>query len=95
MAQTITVQIHGTEYKLRGEDSARIQEAAGMINDQMRFISSKSPTQPVATLAVLAALNTAELLMGEQDRSARESMDLVRRIDALTGSIEELLELDP
>jgi hypothetical protein len=44
---------------------------------------------------VLAALNTAELLMGEQDRSARESMDLVRRIDALTGSIEELLELDP
>lgn len=66
-----------------------------MINEQMRFISSKSPTQPVATLAVLAALNTAELLMGEQDRSARESIDLVRRIDALTGSIEELLELDP
>ncbi len=95
MAQTITVQIHGTEYKLRGDDTSRMHEAASMVNEQMRFISGKSPTQPISTIAVLAALNTAEVMMGEQERSARESVDLIRRIDALTGSIEDLLASEP
>ncbi|MDB5034582.1 MAG: hypothetical protein JWQ98_1823 [Chlorobi bacterium] len=94
MAETITVQIHGSEYKLRGDDAARIQEAAGMINEQMRYVSSKSPTQPIATIAVLAALNTAELLMTEQDRAGRESGELVRRLDSLTSTVEELLQLE-
>ncbi|MEO5928363.1 MAG: cell division protein ZapA [Candidatus Kapaibacterium sp.] len=94
MVETITVQIHGSEYKLRGDDAARIQEAAGMINEQMRYVSSKSPTQPIATIAVLAALNTAELLMTEQDRAGRESGEIVRRLDSLTSTVEELLQLE-
>jgi len=94
MAETITVLIHGSEYKLRGDDAARVQEAASMINEQMRYVSSKAPTQPMATIAILAALNTAELLMTEQDRARRESSEIVRRIESLATSVEELLQLD-
>ena len=92
--QTITVQIHGSEYKLRGDDTARIQEAAGIINEQMRFISSKAPTQPPVTIAVLAALNTDELLIGEQERSRTELKDCSRRLDGMSASIYELLEME-
>jgi cell division protein ZapA (FtsZ GTPase activity inhibitor) len=91
MAETITVHIHGSEYKLRGEDAARVQEAAQLVNEQMKYVSSKAPTQPSATIAVLAALNTAELLMNEQDRSNREALEVTRRIESLSASIEELL----
>ncbi len=94
MAETITVQIHGSEYKLRGDDAGLIQEAASMVSEQMKYVSSKSPTQPVSTIAVLAALNTAEHFMNEQDRSRRDSGEIVRRIDALNASIEELLQLE-
>jgi cell division protein ZapA (FtsZ GTPase activity inhibitor) len=94
MAETITVQIHGSEYKLRGDDAGRVQEAASMINEQMRYVSSKAPTQPMATIAILAALNTAELLMTEQDRAHREAYEIARRIDSLSTSVEELLRLD-
>jgi len=94
MAETITVHIHGSEYKLRGDDAGRIQEAASMVNEQMKYVSSKSPTQPMSTIAVLAALNTAELFMNEQERARRETGEIVRRIESLTTSVEELLQLD-
>ena len=44
--------------------------------------------------AVLAALNTAELLKSEQERGAREAADIVRRINAISASIRELIDLD-
>jgi cell division protein ZapA (FtsZ GTPase activity inhibitor) len=91
MAETITVQIHGSEYKLRGDDSELVHQAAAMVNDQMRFVASKAPTQSMSTVAVLAALNTAELLITEQEIAQRESSEVVRRIDAMTEKLEELL----
>jgi cell division protein ZapA (FtsZ GTPase activity inhibitor) len=94
MAETISVHIHGTEYKLRGEDAARVREAADLVNEQMRFVASKAPTQPTTTIAVLAALNTAELLKSEHERSAREAADLVRRINSITASVRELIDFD-
>ncbi len=94
MTETISVQILGAEYKLCGDNAARMREAAEMVNEQMRYVASKAPTQTSTTIAVLAALNTAELLLTEQDRSGRESLDAVRRIDALNNSLRELLELE-
>lgn len=91
MAETITVQIHGAEYKLRGDDAERVEQAARVVNEQMQFVASKAPTQPAVTVAVLAALNTAELLMNEQDRVHREGAELARRADSMTAQIEELL----
>lgn len=91
MAETITVQIHGSEYKLRGDNAARIRDAAEVVDEQMRYVSGKAPTQPTATIAVLAALNTAESLMTEQERMRRESVDLIRRIDTLNESLSNLL----
>jgi cell division protein ZapA (FtsZ GTPase activity inhibitor) len=95
MAETITVQIHGSEYKLRGDNAVLVQTAAGMVNEQMRYVSSKAPTQPMSTIAVLAALNTAELLVTEQERSKQESIDVARRLDGFASSLQELLEMEP
>jgi cell division protein ZapA (FtsZ GTPase activity inhibitor) len=95
MAETISVQIHGSEYKLRGDDAALVHNAAGMVNEQMKYVAGKAPTQPLSTVAVLAALNTAELLLTEQERSRREAVDLVRRIDSLAGSLQELIDQEP
>jgi len=94
MAETISVQIHGTEYKLRGEDASRVTAAAKLVNEQMQAVSGKAPTQPIATVAVLAALNTAELMMNEQDRVVRDASEMTRRVDSLTASIEELLQME-
>jgi len=95
MAETISVQIHGSEYKLRGDDAALVHNAAGMVNEQMKYVAGRAPTQPLSTVAVLAALNTAELLLTEQERSRREAVDLVRRIDSLAGSLQELIDQEP
>lgn len=92
MAETVAVKIFNTEYKLRGDDSARIRQAASIVDEQMRFVAGKAPMQPAATTAVLAALNTAEQLLSEQDRSRERSNDIVLRIDALTDSLREAIE---
>ena len=91
MPETITVLIHGSESKLRGDNAGRIRDAAEVVNEQMKYVAGKAPTQPTATIAVLAALNTAESLMTEQDRRKREAVDLIRRIDELNESLESLL----
>lgn len=92
MAETVAVKIYNTEYKLRGDDSDRIRAAAAIVDEQMRFVAGKAPMQPAATTAVLAALNTAEQLLSEQDRGHARSNDIVLRIDALTDSLRQVLE---
>jgi len=94
MNETITVTIHGVEYKLRGDNAERVRRAAELVNEQMRSVSGRAPAQPTATVAVLAALNAAEQTVSEHDRQRRDAADLVRRIDGLTTSIEGLLGYD-
>ena len=72
----------------------RCKSPVDLVNEQMRFVAGKAPTQPTTTIAVLAALNTAELLKSEQERSARDSADLVRRINSISASIRELIDFD-
>ena len=92
MADTVAVKIFNTEYKLRGDDSARIREAAAIVDQQMRYVAGKAPMQPAATTAVLAALNTAEQLLSEQDRGRERGNDVIARLDALTDSLREAIE---
>lgn len=92
MAETVAVKIFNTEYKLRGDDSDRIREAAAIVDQQMRFVAGKAPMQPAATTAVLAALNTAEQFLTEQDRGREQSSEIVARIDALTDSLRQALD---
>ena len=94
MAETVAVKIFNTEYKLRGDDADRIRRAASIVDEQMQFVASKAPMQPAATTAVLAALNTAEQLLAEQDRSRERGTDIVAHIDSLNNSLRELAELD-
>ena len=88
----MTVKIFNTEYKLRGDDAERIRKAASIVDGQMQFVATKAPMQPAATTAVLAALNTAEHLLSEQDRSKERAMDVVASLDSLNNSLRELLD---
>lgn len=94
MAEKITVHIHGSEYNLRGEDASRVRAAADLVNERMRDVAGKSPTQSPATVAVLAALNTAEELLNERERSQLETQQLLQRIEALNASIDKLIGTD-
>jgi len=92
MAETVTVKIFNTEYKLRGDDESRIRRAASIVDEQMQYVSAKAPMQPAATTAVLAALNTAEQLLAEQNRGQERSLDIVSQIDLLDRSLRELID---
>lgn len=94
MAETVTVKIFNTEYKLRGDDESRIRRAASMVDEQMRYVSAKAPMQPAATTAVLAALNTAEQLLAEQSRGQDRSLDVVSQLDKLNESLRGLIDTD-
>ena len=88
--ETINVTIYNSEYKLRGDDVAAIRHAASLVDEQMKLVAKKAPMQPATTTAVLAALNTAEQLMVEQERSVEAQNRLVERLDRLSGALEEL-----
>ena len=92
MAETVTVTIHGSEFKLRGDDAKKVRDTASLVDEQMKYVASKSPMQPVSTTAVLTALNMAERLMTEEDRSKKQAADAVRRIDGLNDMMREFLE---
>lgn len=94
MAETVAVKIFNTEYKLRGDDADRIRRAASIVDEQMQFVATKAPMQPAATTAVLAALNTAEHLLSEQDRSKKRAADVVESLDSLNSALRDLIELD-
>ncbi len=88
--ETINVTIYNSEYNLRGDDVAAIRHAASLVDEQMKLVAKKAPMQPATTTAVLAALNTAEQLMVEQERSVEAQNRLVERLDRLSGALEEL-----
>jgi cell division protein ZapA len=88
--ETVTVNIFNSEYKLRGDNAERIQKAAGIVNEQMNYVSSKAPMQPAATTAVLAALNVAEQLLAAQDRAEERSTETKDRLQDLDQKLREL-----
>ena len=92
--ESISVNIYNSEYKLRGDDPEKIKNAAGIVDEQMRFVASKAPMQPAATTAVLAALNTAEQLLAEQTRSESFVLDMVDRLDQFDQALIELIDVD-
>ena len=89
--ETINVTIYNSEYKLRGDDTDGIKKAAALVDEQMKYVATKAPMQSVTTTAVLAALNTAEMLLVEKSRSGEQVVSMVEKIDRLSSNLEGLV----
>lgn len=63
--RSIPVRILGQEYRVRSEaEEAVVRQAAGVVDETMQRIRQRTGTVDTLDLAVLAALNLANQLMG-------------------------------
>lgn len=85
MSESIKVTILGTEYSLRTNDEELVRELAAELDTELKDLQQKLPGKPPTTLAVLTALNTAEM-------KAHAQMNELREMERLAGEIENLCE---
>jgi cell division protein ZapA (FtsZ GTPase activity inhibitor) len=89
--RTVAVTIQGREYKVRAEgDGGSVQRAALLLDDTMSKVRERSGIADSVDIAVLAALNLANSLVGERGQTG--GLDaLQKRIGALVEVVEAAL----
>ncbi len=92
MSEPVKVTILGTEYSLRTNDEGLLSELAAEIDDELKGLQQKFPTQAPAKLAVLTALNTAEKIAHNQQNELRELDRIREEINRTTDDLENLLK---
>ena len=99
----VVVDIYDQIYQLRGTDPEYIDRLASMVDSKMRAISAHGATVDSLRVAVLAALNIADELVGLRarcDQLAAENAALQQpvlnsvrsRAGSLMGMLDEVLE---
>jgi cell division protein ZapA len=98
---SVTVEIFGQSYRLRGEDPEYIHHLAALVDAKMRLVASQGKTVDSLRVAVLAALNLADELARaeEQLRQLTGSLTETRstihdRASSLNGLLDSLLAED-
>lgn len=86
MSEAVKVNILGTEYSLRTNDEALVRDLASELDSELKDLQQKLPGKPPVTLAVLTALNIAEM-------KVHAEMNELREIERLAGEIENLCEV--
>jgi cell division protein ZapA (FtsZ GTPase activity inhibitor) len=89
MSEAIKVHILGTDYSLRTNDEALVRELAAELDSELKDLQQKLPGKPPTTLAVLTALNTAEMKAHAQLNELREMERLAGEIENLCDAIEQ------
>ena len=68
--ESVTVNIFGKEYTLKGDaESDYVQKVAAFVNERMNEVASHSAVASTAKVAILAAVNIADELFREQEKS--------------------------
>ena len=84
-----TVQIFGREYKIKGfADKNYIQRMASYVDQRMKELSKSSTLPSQERLAILAALNIADELFQERQKS----LDTLSSIEQQTDDLITLLD---
>src|SRR5204863_8451002 len=78
-ANTQSVTIFGSEYKIRGADPDYIQVVAAYVDGKMRELEQRLPAGSQTKLAILASLNIADELFRERDERTRRDTELRER----------------
>ncbi len=86
----VTVQILDKDYRISCEpgDRASLLESVRFLDDKMREIRSTGKVIGTDRIAVMAALNLAHELLGQQTQKESSSQNAGKRIKALQNKIE-------
>ena len=84
-----TVQIMGREYKIKGfADKDYIIKVAEHVNDKMKELSKSSSFPSHDRLAILAALNIADELFQEKQKTSETLNTIEHKADDLIAMLE-------
>jgi cell division protein ZapA (FtsZ GTPase activity inhibitor) len=90
--RTVPVKIQGKQYRIRAEaDDAAIERAALLLDETMEKVRTRSGTADSVDVAVLAALNLANLLTAERASSGvapgagHRVVELIRLVEGALG----------
>ena len=90
--RTVPVTIQGKQYRIRAEaDDASIERAALLLDETMEKVRSRSGMADSVDVAVLAALNLANLLTAERagggssPAAGQRVLELIRLVEAAVG----------
>jgi cell division protein ZapA len=88
---SITVEIFGQEYKIRGEaDPERIAEIAQYVDEKMKEVSKGAPVGSLAKIGILAALNIADELFRERAEKQKMQDGIESATDRIRRKLEEI-----
>ena len=85
--ESVTVNIFGTEYTLRGTaDAEYVQEVAAFVDRRMNEVAKGASVASTARVAILAAVNIADELFREQRKRIEDqaTLDLREAVEELT-----------
>jgi len=98
---SVTVDIYGQAYRLRGQDPDYIHSLADIVDAKMRLVAAQGKTVDSLRVAVLAALNIADEFARAEERlrqlngSFTETQSSLRsRANTLNGLLDSLLAED-
>lgn len=89
--RTVPVTIQGKQYRIRAEaDGESIERAALLLDETMEKVRARSGTADSVDVAVLAALNLANLLTAERASdgapgTGQRVLELIRLVEAAVG----------
>ena len=90
-----TVQIFGREYKIKGfADKNYIQRMATYVDQKMSELSKSSALPSQERLAILAALNIADELFQERQKSLATLSSIEQRTDELITMLDGRLRAE-
>lgn len=83
--QSVTVNIFGREYTLRGDaDPDYVQKVAAFVDERMNEVARNSAVASTDKVAILAAINIADELFREQQRGMQTMATLEDRSVQIT-----------
>ena len=95
-SQTVSVEIFGERYLLKGEaDAEYVRRLAALVDRKIREAAAHLPGTPLPKLAVLAAINLAHDCLQLQDEGTKRDSVIAhvsKRTKDLIDSIEEQLD---
>jgi cell division protein ZapA (FtsZ GTPase activity inhibitor) len=94
MVKSIKIVIGGKEYTLRGDDENIIQQAAQEVNRQLEELQSRHLDESPSTLAMLAALNIAEMYYKILHQSESDNKYVTEQMNSMSKLLSnEVLKL--
>ena len=89
---TITVEIFGHEYRIKGEaDPEYMTQIARFVDTRMREVSKGASAGSLAKIGILAALNIADELFRERGEKQKITDDIEKATRRMRLKLEEIV----